>query len=443
MLTGLVLCLVVSALAEDLPKPRFTHLSSGEIELSVDDLPGLKIHGILYKISGTVHQGLFKQAADGRWYHKNHEIKYNGKDKIEYELFGDNNGKLSAITGVINPEDSGLMISPPRIVRRGHVVFRDDFSHAFDTTHWNYEVSMYGGYNWEIQAYVPEARNIFTRNGHLFIKPTLTVDHPSYDEYKLQHGTMDMNAMYGYCTNSDRYGCVRQAPPILPPIMSGKITSKETITFGKVEVRARIPCGDWIWPAIWMLPKYSSYGQWPRSGEIDIMESRGNIVANDPGGKNHGRNEVGSTMHWGPDAGQNRFMMTHGDLDGEWCHSFHDYRLEWTIDYIQVFVDNRKMMDIPIHQSFWNWGHFGGNNIWSSGTKAAPFDKPFYLILNVAVGGTSNFFPDSWHYNSRKPWRNDSPNENADFWNAKNDWLPSWHGDDVAMEIDYVQMTQY
>lgn len=53
------------------------------------------------------------------------------------------------------------------------------------------------------------------------------------------------------------------------------------------------------------------------------------------------------------------------------------------------------------------------------------------------------FFPDNYHYNTRKPWTNNSPHADVDFWHARNDWLPTWVGDDVAMEIDYVEMTQY
>ena len=67
----------------------------------------------------------------------------------------------------------------------------------------------------------------------------------------------------------------------------------------------------------------------------------------------------------------------------------------------------------------------------------------FYLILNVAIGGTNGFFPDNWSYNTPKPWKNTSPTEPADFWNKRSSWLPTWHGDDVAMIVDYVKMEQY
>ena len=62
--------------------------------------------------------------------------------------------------------------------------------------------------------------------------------------------------------------------------MSAPLTTKNShhITYGKVEIRAKLPEGDWLWPALWMLPVDEAYGPWPMSGEIDIMESRGNGV---------------------------------------------------------------------------------------------------------------------------------------------------------------------
>ena len=64
-------------------------------------------------------------------------------------------------------------------------------------------------------------------------------------------------------------------------------------------------------------------------------------------------------------------------------------------------------------------------------------------MLNVAIGGTNGYFPDDWSYNTPKPYKNTSPTENADFWGKRNDWMPTWVNDDVAMIVDYVEMTQY
>ncbi|XP_053401685.1 beta-1,3-glucan-binding protein-like isoform X2 [Mercenaria mercenaria] len=422
-----------------LPTPEIRRMSSGAIELSLDDIPSMtSLHG-KYNFNTNNHEGKFHKGPDGRWHHINPEFENLGSDIIAYMLTAEIDGRTVVDAGQIQP-DSGLVVTPPKRVRRGTLVFRDEFNCALDTSRWEYEVSMFGGYNWEVQAYVPDKRNIYTRNGHLFIKPTLTIEDPRFNEWSLTNGVMDMYELYGYCTNSDRWGCKREGKYVLlPPVMSGKIKSKNTIRFGSVEVRAKTPTGDWIWPAIWMMPKTSKYGGWPASGEIDIMESRGNLVAGDK----HGVTEVGATLHWGPDSGQNRFLSTHGTQQGNWNTGFHTYRLDWTIDHIQVFVDNRIMMNVPITESFWQKGGFSGHNIWGGGSKAAPFDTAFYLMLNVAVAGNNGFFPDNWNYNTRKPWKNNTPTITKDFWNGRGSWLPTWKGEKVAMEIDYVQMTQY
>ena len=82
------------------------------------------------------------------------------------------------------------------------------------------------------------------------------------------------------CTGPNFYGCFRSSGGggnYLNPVKSGRIRTAESFFFkyGKVEVRAKLPRGDWLWPAIWMLPRYNQYGGWPASGEIDIMEARG------------------------------------------------------------------------------------------------------------------------------------------------------------------------
>ena len=65
----------------------------------------------------------------------------------------------------------------------------------------------------------------------------------------------------------------------------------------------------------------------------------------------------------------------------------------------------------------------------------------FYLIMNVAVGGTNGFFPDSWtNAGSPKPWDNLSPTAFRDFWEARDDWLPTWNGEDAAMKVDWVRV---
>jgi len=68
-----------------------------------------------------------------------------------------------------------------------------------------------------------------------------------------------------------------------------------------------MPKGDWIWPAIWLLPAENAYGQWPASGEIDLLESRGNA----PGCTAGGRDTFASTLHWGPGYPMNAYLKAH------------------------------------------------------------------------------------------------------------------------------------
>jgi len=97
--------------------------------------------------------------------------------------------------------------------------------------------------------------------------------------------------------------------------------------YGRVEIKAKLPKGDWLWPAIWMLPTDQEYGSWPSSGEIDIMESRGNGMDYPSGG----HNTFGSTLHWGSAWDTNQYAKTHADYKHTESlgDAFHIYGLYW------------------------------------------------------------------------------------------------------------------
>lgn len=367
------------------------------------------------------------------WEYQTKKVSLDGADFIYADAdigYNDGSGVLTQRSSLKLGDTKPLFRLPLRQIR-GAVAFRDDFNYL-NTNNWKREVSMYGGYNGEFQVYTNDPQNAYTQNGNLYIKPTFTVQDSRFDENFLHHGIMDMKAIFGECTNNNNYGCHREGKyGLLPPVMSARMKSVPAIKFGTVEVRARIPKGDWLWPAIWMLPKDSNYGVWPRSGEIDIMESRGNAGS-------IGVGHVSSTLHWGPDAGQNRFSKTTGSkYAGAWDDNFHTWRLEWTPTHLVTYIDNQQIMYVDPGSNFWNFGGFGGGNIWGSGGKMAPFDKEFYMILNVAVGGTSGFFSDNM---PNKPWQNGVAPAVDNFWKGRNSWQSSWNGDKVAMLIDYIEM---
>ncbi|KAK3790167.1 hypothetical protein RRG08_010785 [Elysia crispata] len=370
------------------------------------------------------------------WTFATRDVSLNGADSVTaYAViyYFNGNKRMTTQRSDLSIDDSSAANArlPSRRIR-GAVFFRDDFN-SFSTSNWDYEVSMFGGYNGEFQVYTNDPKNVFTRNGKLYLQPTLTVDDSRFDENFLYNGKMDMTQIFGYCTQSGNYGCTREGKyGMLPPVMSGKVKSKPTIRYGIVEIRARIPQGDWLWPALWMMPKYSNYATWPRSGEIDVMEARGNKGP-------IGVEKVSSTLLWGPSADQNKFYMTTGKRHASnWADNFHIWRLEWTQDHLVTFVDNQEIMRVG--SNFWQKGGFSGSNIWAGGERMAPFDQEFYMIFNVAVGGTGGFFPDGDHYaGARKPWSNSSPHAAQDFWNGRGDWQRTWQGDKAAMMIDYVE----
>ena len=123
------------------------------------------------------------------------------------------------------------------------------------------------------------ANNSFVRDGRLYIVPTLTSDVIGRDNV-LGNPPFVFNITGCTEANTTNCGAVSNATAraVIPPVMSARIHTRNhySIRYGRVEISAKLPRGDWLWPALWMLPVDERYGPWPRSGEIDIMEARGN-----------------------------------------------------------------------------------------------------------------------------------------------------------------------
>ena len=138
---------------------------------------------------------------------------------------------------------------------------------------------------------------------------------------------------------------------------SAKLQTKNkfAFTYGKVEVRAKLPSGVGTWPAIWMLGDLPGYGSWPACGEIDIMEHRGSEL-----------NKIFGTFHYPGRSG--------GNADGgntvisNALNQFHTYTLVWAPSYLKIYVD--KLLFHSVKNS-----------------ESTPFNHDFYLILNLAMGG--------------------------------------------------------
>jgi len=224
-------------------------------------------------------------------------------------------------------------------------VWQDEFdgNGLPDATKWGYEVGGSGWGNNELQYYTKaEAKNARVENGKLII-----------EAHKERF-------------NSNEY-------------TSARLTTKKKgdWLYGKIVVRAKIPQGLGTWPAIWMLATDQTYGAayWPDNGEIDIMEH----VGFDPK-RIHGNIHTKAYNHSiGTNKGNNLIIPTA-------ISDFHDYIVEWTPTFIKISVDDKNYFTFQKDSNEWQkW----------------PFDKPFFLLLNTAVGGNwggqkgidNNIFP--------------------------------------------------
>ncbi len=131
--------------------------------------------------------------------------------------------------------------------------------------------------------------------------------------------------------------------------------------YGRFEIKAILPAGRGMWPAIWMLPTKWEYGGWPHSGEIDIMENVG-----------YWPDSAFGTVHTGAYNGMKGTQKTKGVSRNDLSTAFHVYAVEWTAESISFSIDDH------IYNVF---------NNEHTNTESWPFDKAFYLLLNIAVGG--------------------------------------------------------
>lgn len=136
----------------------------------------------------------------------------------------------------------------------GDLIFEDNFDNL-DFGKWRHEMSMWGGGNYEFQWYVNDRANTYTTGGRLHIRPTFTADVFGEEFVFWGRAIIPPNE----CTNSENWGCDRSGngENIINPTRSGLVSSWNSFAFkyGILEIRAKMPAGDWIWPALWLMPR--------------------------------------------------------------------------------------------------------------------------------------------------------------------------------------------
>jgi len=157
---------------------------------------------------------------------------------------------------------------------------------------------------------------------------------------------------------------------------SARINTRDRFAFrhGRIEARIRMPKGQGLWPAFWLLPQDNAYGTWAASGEIDIVE------ATNPGAT--GGNTIYGTLHYGGQFPNNVLSGEQYGVATDVTADFHTYVLEWDQAEIRWYVDSIL---------------FAVRNTWftTAAPFPAPFDQRFYILLNLAVGGNFPGPPDA------------------------------------------------
>ena len=145
-------------------------------------------------------------------------------------------------------------------------------------------------------------------------------------------------------------------------------------TYGRIEAKIKVTTGNGIWPAFWLLPATDEYGTWASSGEIDIMEAKGRLPNRVYGTVNFGQawpgNKYTSDMYKFPGTPE----------EGGTIAEYHIYSLEWEPGVLRWLVDGNKFFETS---QWWSLGN-GESKPYA---YPAPYDKPFYIILNLALGG--------------------------------------------------------
>lgn len=225
------------------------------------------------------------------------------------------------------------------------LVFQDNFDgNALKTAFWEPQIgdgSLYGLSGWgnnELQYYTDRPANLVVGNGLLrIIAKRENFGGKAYTSARLR--------------------------------TKGKVDT----LYGRVEARMKVPAGQGLWPAFWMLPTSTRYGGWAASGEIDILET---INAGD---------RAYQTIHFGGTFPNQTSSGSNVYLQAGYAAAFHTYAIEWKPDSIRWSIDGvetyvRQSIDWYSSAAFWN--------------QRAPFDEPFYILLNLAVGGNWPGSPD-------------------------------------------------
>ena len=263
-----------------------------------------------------------------------------GDEQFMLRLFGPENAIIltDEAAGTIRNDDTFVPggtdgYTTPLSYSGYNLVWNDEFdASSIDQSDWGYDLGNHGWGNNEWQNYTNSSANSYISDGKLIIEAK-----------KESSGGSD-------------YSSARMLTQ-----------DKKEFQYGRVDIRAKLPKGQGIWPALWMLGGNFAEVSWPHCGEIDIME----IIGNEP-------NKLHGTIHWEGQNGYNSFGGNTTLDSGDFSDEYHVFSIIWDEQKIRWFLDDQVYHEVDITPA-----------------HMTEFHQPYFFIFNVAVGGNWPGYPDA------------------------------------------------
>lgn len=380
----------------------------------------IKLGDTIYYWTYVEHDGIGYREDDGVY----KVTKYsNSEGQIENGLQSQNSSKNKWTTpgkSFVNDVNSACP---------GDLLFEDDFSgSSLDLNKWRMERRMAEQPDFEFNTYLNDPQSLSLSDGLAVLKPIKFDD--VYGEQAITKGldlTLD-------CTGDlSKIECNRTADTvwIVPPYITPQFSTINTFKFkyGKVEIRAKLPSANWVFPQIFLNPVDHKYGNFEyRSGQLRVVQSSGDCEISS--------GAILSDKEPLRSAKMCSQMCRNG---GDWHNQFHTYSMTWLPDSITFSVDGRDICSIQAGQALYRTVVEGvelsnRESLEKNGeTPLAPFDKNFYLVLGYGVGGINDF-----DEKETKPWTNEDPRAMTKFWKSTKAYIGQ--GDKYKFTIDYIRV---